>query len=94
MMKKIDLEKLPRKTLVKLLKVYSRNWQTLDGLWFGNVEATYGLEAAVRLDLQNWAKQAAIEAARIKEALGLDGGLSSILTVLSLMSWQGTAWRI
>ena len=86
------LEAMPRETLIKLIKVYSRNWQTLDGLWFRNVEASCGLEAAVKLDLQNWKEQAVIEASRLKEALGLEeGGISSVLTVLSFMSWQLTS---
>lgn len=91
-MNRITLEHLPKATLIKLARVYSRNWQSLDGLWFGSVEAAYGLDAAVRLDLQNWEKQAVIEAKRIKEALGIDnGGLTAIFTVLSLMTWQVTS---
>ena len=88
-MKKVDLEKLPKKTLIELLKMYSRNWQSLDGNWFGLVEAEFGLETAVRLDLKSWEKQAVLEAQRIKKVLKLDkGGLASVLTVLSFMSWQ------
>ncbi len=88
----MKLEKLSKKTLIELSKMYSRNWQTLDGLWFGNVEAEFGLDAAVRIDLKNWEKQAAVEAERIKRVLTLDGGgLSSVLTVLSFMSWQLTS---
>jgi hypothetical protein len=88
-MKKVDLEKLPKKTLVELARMYSRNWQSLDANWFGLVEAEFGLETAVRLDLKSWEKQAVLEAQRIKKVLKLDrGGLSSVLTVLSFMSWQ------
>ncbi len=91
-MERPGLEGLPRETLIKLLKAYSRNWQTLDGLWFGNVEKEFGLDAAVRLDLSNWRKQAALEARRLRDALGLtEGGLDSVLTVLSFMSWQLTS---
>ncbi|MDO8567827.1 MAG: DUF6125 family protein [Dehalococcoidales bacterium] len=91
-MEPIKLENLSKDKLIKLARVYSRNWQTLDGLWFGNVEAACGLDAAARLDLQNWEKQAAIEARRIQEALEIKtGGLASILKVLSLMSWQLTS---
>ena len=88
-MEKLNLEEFPRETLVELVRMYARNWQTLDGLWLRNIEAEYGLEAAVRLDLKNWEKQSVIEAERIKKILKLDkGGLSSILTVLNFMSWQ------
>ena len=88
-MKRVKLEELPRETLIELARMYARNWQTLDGLWFGNVEAQYGLEAAVKLDLKNWERQSVVEAARIKKILKLnEGGLPSVLKVLSLMSWQ------
>jgi len=88
-MKKVDLEKLSKRTLVELAKMYTRNWQSLDANWFGLVEAEFGLEAAVRLDLRSWEKQAVLEAQRIKKVLKLDkGGLASVLTVLSFMSWQ------
>jgi hypothetical protein len=88
-MKRPTLEKLPKKTLIELAKMYSRNWQSLDGHWFGLVEAEFGLETAVRLDLRSWGKQAVLEAQRIKKVLKLDeGGLPSVLTVLSFMTWQ------
>ena len=88
-MKRPELEKLPRKTLIELAKMYSRNWQSLDGNWFGLVEAEFGLETAIRLDLKSWEKQAVLEAQRIKKVLELDkGGLPSVLTVLSFMTWQ------
>ena len=91
-MKRLTLEKLPRKTLIELAKMYSRNWQSLDGNWFGLVEAEFGLETAVKLDLRSWEKQAVLEAQRIKKVLKLDkGGLPSVLTVLSFMSWQLTS---
>ncbi len=85
----MELDKLSKKTLIEMAKVYSRNWQSLDGNWFGLVEAEFGLEAAVRLDLKSWEKQAVLEAQRIKKVLNLDkGGLPSVLTVLSFMTWQ------
>lgn len=88
-MQRVKLEELPKETLVELARMYARNWQTLDGLWFRNVEAEYGLEAAIKLDLKNWEKQSVIEAERIGKVLKLNrGGLSSVLTVLSFMSWQ------
>lgn len=90
-MKKIILEKLPKNTLIELIKMYSRNWQTLDGLWFGNVESECGLETAVKIDIQNWQKQAVLEAKRIKKILKLGDGLQSVLTALSMMSWQLTS---
>ena len=90
-MKKIILEKLPKNTLIELAEMYSRNWQTLDGLWFGNVESECGLDTAIKVDIQNWRKQAVLEAKRIKKILKLGDGLESVLTALSMMSWQLTS---
>ena len=56
-MDEVNLEELPKETLLELVRMYAYNWQTLDGLWFRNVEAEYGLEAAVKLDLKNWQKR-------------------------------------
>lgn len=82
-------EQLSKDTLKELARMYARNWQTLDGLWFRNVETEFGLEAAVRIDLKNWEKQSVIEAQRIRETLGIaEGGLRNVLLVLSFMSWQ------
>lgn len=91
-MQPIILENLPREKLVDLIRMYSKNWLTLDGLWFSNVEKKYGLGAAEQLDLRNWETQAVIEARRIKKIMGLENaGLSGILSTLSLMSWQLTS---
>ena len=88
-MEQVKLEELPKETLVELARMYARNWQTLDELWFRNLEAECGLETAVKLDLMNWEKQSQTEAKRIKKVLGIEEGkLSSILRVLSFMSWQ------
>ena len=76
------LESLPKETLIKLIKVYSRNWQTLDSLWFSHVEARCGLDTTVQLDLQNWEIQAVKEAERLKKALELEGnGIDTLLTI-------------
>ena len=88
-MQQANLDELPKETLIALAKMYAKNWQTLDGLWFGGVESEYGLEAAIKIDLRNWERQAVVEAERIKQVLQLNkGGLPSVLTVLSFMSWQ------
>ena len=49
-----------------VIKMFSKNWLTLDGLWFTWVEDKYGLDAALDLDMKMWEKQALIESQRIK----------------------------
>ncbi|MFH1351645.1 MAG: DUF6125 family protein [Pseudomonadota bacterium] len=49
-----ELEKLPKETLLEVIKMYSRNYVTVDGLWFSGVEEKYGLDAAMELDVRRW----------------------------------------
>ena len=86
-MKAIQLESLSKETLIKLIQMYSRNWNTLDGLWFRNVEDEFGTEVAIRLDAKMWLKQAEIEAKRIKEVLNItQGGIEALLKVSDFLT--------
>ncbi|MFC1962543.1 DUF6125 family protein [Chloroflexota bacterium] len=66
-----ELRELSREELLKVIKIFARNWITLDGLWFLGVEDEFGLEAAVKLDEQMWSKQAGNEARRMRKALNI-----------------------
>jgi hypothetical protein len=68
-MKRAELERLSKETLIKLIEVYGKNWLTLDGLWFQGVEEKYGMDAALEIDLRMWMRQPTTEAKRIKEAI-------------------------
>ena len=86
-----ELEKLPKETLIELIKIYSRNWLTLDGLWFSGVEEKFGLDEALALDVRMWQIGSRIEAKRIKELLGLnEGGLGDVLRAINFMSWAAS----
>ena len=83
-----EIKNLTKEALVELLQVYSRNWMTLDGLWFSGVEEKFGLDAALELDIRMWKIGSRIEAQRIKKFLKIDeGGLDNIMRVVNLMSW-------
>ena len=62
----MKLGEFPKEILVELAKMYAQNWQTLDGLWFRDVEARFRLEATATLNLKNWERQPMIEAEGIK----------------------------
>ena len=83
-----ELEKLPRQTLLELIKMNASNWMTLDGLWFSGVEEKFGLEAAVELDIRMWKIGSKIEAKRIKQLLNLGQGLDNVLRAINFMSWS------
>ena len=65
---------MTKQELLDVIKMFSRNWLTVDGLWFSLVEDKYGLDAALELDLEMWERNALIEARRIKKYMGIDGG--------------------
>jgi len=64
-----ELEKLPRETLIDIIEMLGKNWLTVDGLWFQNIEGEFGLETAVRFDEKMWERQSLAEAWRIKKVL-------------------------
>ncbi|MCX5813881.1 MAG: DUF6125 family protein [Proteobacteria bacterium] len=84
-----ELERLPRETLIELIKMYSRNWYTCDGLWFSEVEKQYGTEKALELDVIMWKVSSRLEAQRIKEMLDIreNGGIDAVLRAINFMSW-------
>jgi len=86
-----ELEKLPKSALIELIKMYSRNWLTVDGLWFSGVEKKFGLDEALDLDVRMWEISSRIEARRIKEFLDLkEDGLQSVLRAINFMSWAAS----
>lgn len=68
------LESLTKRELLSVIEMFSKNWLTVDGLWFTLVEDRYGLDAALDLDLKMWERNALIEARRIKKYMGIEGG--------------------
>ena len=84
-----ELEQLPKETLIELIKMYSRNWHTCDGLWFSGVEERYGTDKALEIDVNMWDVSSRLEAKRIKEILAIpdNGGLDAVLRTINFMSW-------
>ena len=59
-------------------------WLAHDGLWFQEVERKLGLDAAIAMDKEAWARFSPLEAARIKARLGIPerGGLGALAHAL------------
>ena len=92
-----ELERLPKETLIELIKMYSRNWHTCDGLWFSGVEERYGTDKALEIDVNMWDVSSRLEAKRIKEILAIpdNAGLDAVLRTLHFMSWAAKcAYRV
>lgn len=83
-----ELEALPKEKLIEIIKMLSKNWHTLDGLWFRAVEEEFGFDVALKLDYKMWEKGPVIESRRIKELFNLSGGgPAAVVKAINFMSW-------
>lgn len=70
----VDWENLPKETLAKLIHMFSEHCYLVDGLWFRGVEDEFGLEAALKIDVNIWQRLSSVEAKKIKALFNLGGG--------------------
>ena len=80
----MELSKLSRKQLEQLLTDFAKRWLAHDGLWFQQVEQSYGMDEAIRLDLGAWEHFTVLEAQRIMALIGIEpgGGLVALREAL------------
>lgn len=76
----MKLEELSREELIKLCKMYSKNWLAHDGCWFLAAEEKYGIDTAIELDKKSWERFTIVEAKRIMDEFGIKegGGLDAL----------------
>ena len=93
------LDNLSREELIKLLKVFAKNWLAHDGCWFLAAEEKYGLDIAMELDRKAWERFAVAEARRIISEFKIpkNGGLKSLekaflLRLYSVINKQAVEW--
>ena len=81
-----SIEALSREDLIKLVRMYARNWLAHDGCWFLAAEERYGLETAMELDARSWERFAPAEARRIMKEFEIpaNGGLEALKRALEL----------
>ena len=85
---KIDYSDIPKATLVELIKIYSKNVITIDGLWFINLEERYGIDLAIDLDTKVWERYGITEVRRLKKLLNItDGGIENLIKALNFQIW-------
>jgi hypothetical protein len=82
----VSFEDLPREDLIKIIRMYARNWLAHDGCWFLAAEERFGLEKAMELDARSWERFAPAEARRIMKEFGIpqNGGLEALEKALQL----------
>ena len=95
---KINLEMLPKETLIDIIKMFSQNALALDGCWFQAVEDQYDQERAVELDTRAWERYSSIEAKRIMKTFNIaEGGTSALAKALNYQIWvhaRNIVWEI
>ena len=71
---------LSREELLKLIRVYAKNWLAHDGCWFLAVEEKLGLNSAIELDARGWERFSVMEAKRIMAEFDIppNGGLHAL----------------
>ncbi len=77
---------MSREQLLKALEMFAKNWLAHDGCWFLAAEERLGMQAAVELDTDSWARFAAAEARRIVTTFDIpeQGGLAALELALGL----------
>jgi hypothetical protein len=81
------LRALTREQLMELTHAQALNWLATDGIWFQQIENTYGMDAAKSINDTCWSQFAPFEARRIKEMLKL-GDHSGIQGLKKALSWR------
>ncbi len=73
-------EDLPKETLLKILDMYAKAWQAMDGAYFLSLERKYGMDVAIEMDKEAWKIFSPIEARRIMKEMGIPqgGGLKAL----------------
>jgi hypothetical protein len=95
----LDLERLSREDLIRLLEVFAKNWLAHDGCWFLAAEEKLGMDAALELDRESWRRFSPAEARRIMESFGIapGGGLQALEKALGFrlyaaLNEQAATW--
>lgn len=80
-----QLKDLSREELLGYIEDLAKNWLAHDGLWFQAVERYYGMDRAIELDTEAWARFTVIEAKRIKKRFGIPerGGIEGLKKALA-----------
>ncbi|MHA1993093.1 MAG: DUF6125 family protein [Candidatus Hodarchaeales archaeon] len=70
----MELEKLTKEDLIKIIRMYAKNWLAHDGCWFLAAEKRHGLEEAIQIDKEGWKKFTTVEAKRIMNVFNIQEG--------------------
>lgn len=67
----MNLEEWTKLDLIKLIKMYAKNWLAHDGCWFLAAEKILNLDKAIEIDTESWRIFTTIEAKRIMKEFNI-----------------------
>jgi hypothetical protein len=95
----LDLTRMSREDLIRMVEMFAKNWLAHDGCWFLAAEEKLGMDAAIELDRESWRRYSVAEARRIMEVFGMPagGGLQSLEKALdyrlyAAVNRQSSTW--
>jgi hypothetical protein len=95
----LDLTRMSREDLIRMVEMFAKNWLAHDGCWFLAAEEKLGMDAAIGLDRESWRRYSVAEARRIMEVFGIParGGLQALEKALdyrlyAAVNRQSSAW--
>jgi len=76
----MTIDELSRDDLLKLVRLFAKNWLAHDGCWFLAAEEKLGMETAIELDTKSWVCFSPVEARRIMLMFDIpeSGGLDAL----------------
>ena len=82
----MNLEELEKQDLIKIVRMYAKNWLAHDGCWFRAAEEKYSLDEAIQIDKEAWKRFTVVEAKRIMREFGIppNSGLDGLEKALQL----------
>jgi hypothetical protein len=81
------LSSLDEWELIDLLLFNIKNLWRVDGVYFLGIEETFGMQAAIDIDVKCWGYIAEIEAKYIKNMFSLESNLEGLAKALRFTSW-------
>ena len=81
----MELEDKSKDELIKIIRMYAKNWLAHDGCWFLAAEKRHGLEEAIQIDKEGWKNFTIVEAKRIMKMVNIQekSGLEGLERALS-----------
>jgi len=89
-----------KQELLKIIDVYAKAWQAMDGAYFLSLEERYGIDTAIEIDKAAWKTFSPVEASRIMKEFDISpgGGLEALekalgYRVYAALNRQSTKWN-